>query len=89
MIHKTIYSFQSLFVERNKEKKWKYYREEKKDFEIFLKSLNIKMSVKLEIKRTDPLGCHVPSVLRQMKNTNFEYTEILDWDTVVVLKFQL
>ena len=37
------------------------------------------MSVKLEKKRTDPLGCHVPSVLRQMKNTNFAYIEIPWW----------
>ena len=57
--------------------KWKYYREEKQDFERSLIFLNIKMSAKLNKielseefmvmwrERTDPLGCHVPSVLRQ------------------------
>ena len=79
MIHKSIYSFQSLFVERNKEKSGNITAKKKKTLKYFnIKSLNIKMSVKLEIKRTDPLGCHVPSVLRQMKNTNFAYIEILD-----------
>ena len=46
--------------------KWKYYKEEKQDFERFLNFLILKCAVCSYVERkAGPLGCHVPFVLRQ------------------------
>ena len=79
---------------------WNYYREEKQDFERFLTFLNVKISAKSKKKwtqwriysyverRTEPLGCHIPFVLREKwKRQKLEKVEILDWDTPEILKF--
>ena len=82
--------------------KWKYYGEEKQDFERFLIFLNIKNIDKIEKnwaqwrvyshveRRIEPLGSHVSFASRKKwKRQKIEKIEILDWDTLEILKFQL
>ena len=92
-------TFEHVFF-KNIHQKWKYYREEKQDFERFLIFLNIKMSAKSKKywtqwrvysyveRRTEPLGCHVLFVLRKKwKRQKLGKIEILDWDTLEILNF--